>query len=140
MSEHNDYVADFEADEDAANVHTTDFISRERAPEHRLYFAIIHRALADYEELCLKVSNLAKRGPVNRLELEYMEQHRKQSLGRSMQTYCDIVDFPNSHLTKKYDMLDKQYGIAGISWTDKAKCWERYGKGYSSARKYLYCN
>ncbi len=137
MSEHNDYVADFEADEDATNVRIADFSPRERAPEHRLYFAIIHRALADYEELCMKVARLAKRGPVNRLEHEWMEQHRSISLGRSMQAYCDIVDFPISHLTKKYDSLDAQYGIAQVSWTNEATCWQRYGKGLSSARKYL---
>ncbi len=88
----------------------------------------------------MKVARLARRGPVNRLEREWMEQHRKQSIGSAMQTYCDFVDFPLTHLSRKYDSLDQQYGISQVTWTNEATCWQRYEKGLSSARKYLSAN
>lgn len=89
-------------------------------PEERLYLAIIIQAICDYESNLQRIQAawLKNGEPVERNHADNLRVIRYECQGNGFQNFCLLADVPISKIFRKFQTLDKQYGLINVKFTD----------------------
>ena len=89
-------------------------------PEKRLWTAVILYALTEYSEQLIHIRKLwdAERKPVARFLLSALQKLRYEMRHPWFGHMCDLAERDQSSIVARIKMLDKQYDLAGVEFTD----------------------
>ena len=99
----------------------------ETYPERKLWCAVILTAFHEYEMCLQKIDDIWKRTlrPINRTYLMELRSVRSELSSEWFLEVCDFAEVDISHINRKLNNLDKQYGLHGVQFSERASVIKR---------------